>query len=220
MRNYFSKKMLLNYKMKISHSDWIEYRKWNINKNINIDILDSYISWNFTPWDSYDHPRHNGTSLGDLTPSCESCLIKNYLKFRQGQGAVWICLSPDHLHRKLEMSQIPLLKDWCQRWFDETRYSYFYWCIESGENEDDPHPHVHALVQVNNGFSKNHSRDLKKFWNKKFPNNMLIGKDYFSRNVLGIYLQDKVDYMRKGTDGSDHGNFTNLDIHGSQGELS
>lgn len=213
--------MLLSYKMKISHQDWLEYRAYKVSNGLTVDTLDAYIAWNYIPYDSYDHPRHNNDFEGNLQnePRLLACLIKNYLKFRQGQGAVWICLSPDHLHRKLEMSQIPLLKDWCQRWFDETRYSYASWCVECGEQEDDPHPHVHALVQMNPGFSKNHSRDLKKFWSKKFPGSPLVGKDYFSRNVLGIYLQDKIDYMHKGTDGSDHGNFMNLGIHGCLGEL-
>lgn len=222
MRTYFSKKMLINYKMKISHKDWLEYRSYKVSKGLTVETLDDYIRWNFIPYDSYDHPRHDNDYSGDLTsePQVLHCLIKNYLKFRQGQGAVWLCLSPDHLQRKLKMNQIPLLKDWCHSWFDETRYSFCTWCIESGESRNDPHPHVHALVQMNKGFSKNHSRDLRNFWNKKFPNNKLIGKDYFSRNVLGIYLQDKIDYMYKGTEGSDHGNFVHLDIHGGLGELS
>ncbi len=216
--------------MKISHEDWVKYRNFVASKGGDLDteLIDSYIEWTFIPWDSYNHPRHSivckGQSIGDLTmsPKLESLLIKDYLKFRNGQCATWITLSPDHLKRKLDYSNenIQKLQGWCTRFFDKKRYSFYHWCIESGENESDPHLHVHALVQFNNGFSKNHSRDLRAYWNKTFPNNKLIGKDYYSANVVGIYLQDKIDYMNKGTTGSNHGNFINLNLHKSEGELN
>lgn len=227
MRNYLSIKTLLSYKMKISHEDWITYRNFVASKGGDLDILDSYISWTFIPWDSYGHPRHEVQgvpSLGNLTmtPKLEALLIKDYLKFRNGQGATWITLSPDHLKRKMVYSKenIEKLKGWCTRFFDDKRYSFYHWCIESGENEDDPHLHVHALLQFNKGFSQNHSRDLRAYWNKTFPESKLIGKDYYSVNMVGIYLQDKLDYMNKGIDGSNHGNFINLNLHKSEGELN
>lgn len=222
MRTYISKKTLLQYKMKISHEDWMDYRKFIESKGGPLEIIDAYIEWNFIHWDSYNHPRHSDKYLGMLGPKLESLLIKDYLKFRSGQGATWITLSPDHLKRKLEYSDenIQKLQGWCTRFFDKKRYSFYHWCIESGENKNDPHLHVHALVQFNKGFSQNHSRDLRAYWNKTFPNNKLIGKDYYSANVVGIYLQDKIDYMNKGTTGSDHGNFIHLDLHKSEGELN
>ena len=212
--------------MKISYDDWIEYRKFISFKGGDLEILDSYIEWTFVPYDSYNHPRFNleSSCVGDLTmsPKLESLLIKDYLKFRQGQGATWITLSPDHLKRKLEYSpeNIQLLQGWCSRFFDKKRYSFYHWVIEAGENQNDPHLHVHALVQFNKGFSQNHSRDLRAYWNKTFPASKLIGKDYYSANMIGIYLQDKLDYMNKGTAGSNHGNFIHLDLHKSEGELN
>lgn len=207
--------------MKINYDDWIQYRAWCASKGHGCELVDEYISWHFTPWDSYDHPRH-GSHSGLMTqPWEEKILVQHYIKFRQGQGATWITISPDHNTRVLPYTPetINKITSWCVKWFDDVRYSYAYWCIEAGENESDPHLHVHALVQFNEGFSKNHSRDLKNYWNNKFNKSKLMGKDYYSRNVVGLYLQDKIDYMRKGTEGSDHGNFINLNIYGQTGEL-
>jgi hypothetical protein len=135
-------------------------------------------------------------------------LVKLHKKWKNGNDAVWITISPDHLknHLPFNARNLNRVKEFCIKWFDPKRYSFYHWVIEAGENQDDPHLHVHALVQFRHkSFAKNHARDLKKYWAKKTFNN-LKGKDYYSQNVSGQYLTDKLDYCKQCTKGS-HENF-------------
>lgn len=128
----------------------------------------------------------------------------------------YITLSPDHNLRKIDYTEnnIKLLSEWCKKWFTEKRYSFYQYVVECGKDSDDPHLHVHALVRLKHKKSgKNHSRDLKKFWAKYFPNSQLIGNDYYSKNVSGQYFYDKQQYFID-TEKGDHENFKDLGISG------
>lgn len=128
----------------------------------------------------------------------------------------FITLSPDHIKRKIPYTDdnIKLLKEWCHKWFSDKRYAYYNYVVESGENEDDPHLHVHALILLKHKKQgKNHSRDLRNFWNKYFPSSKLVGNDYLSKNVSGQYFFDKLDYFKNDEKGS-HENFCDLEIRG------
>ena len=109
---------------------------------------------------------------------------------------------------------IILLTDWCKKWFNDKRYSFYQYVIECGKNEEDPHLHIHCLIRLKHKKQgKNHSRDLKKFWAKYFPNSQLVGKDYYSTNVSGQYFYDKQQYFIDSEKG-DHENFRDLGISG------
>lgn len=128
----------------------------------------------------------------------------------------FITLSPDHISRKIDYTpeNIQLLKDWCRKWFCDKRYSYYNYVVEAGENEDDPHLHVHALILLKHKKQgKNHARDLKKFWVKYFPKSPLIKSDYHSKNVSGQYFFDKLEYFNNEEKGN-HENFCDLNIRG------
>lgn len=128
----------------------------------------------------------------------------------------FITLSPDHIERKIPYTpeNIQLLKDWCRKWFSDKRYSYYNYVVEAGENENDPHLHVHALILLKHKKQgKNHARDLRNFWNKYFPSSKLVGNDYHSKNVSGQFFFDKLEYFNNSEKGS-HENFCDLQIRG------
>jgi hypothetical protein len=131
------------------------------------------------------------------------------------KGFTFITLSPDHNNRNIEYSEENFLKliQFCKSQFTEFNYSFYYWVIESGKNENDPHYHIHALVRIKN--PRHHKRDLCCLWKKFFP--PLIGDDYHIRkcNTKEMY-EDKLNYMindRKGT----HMNFEDLSLRGGMG---
>ena len=128
----------------------------------------------------------------------------------------FITLSPDFNKRNIPFTEenIQALKEWCGKWFTDKRYSYYNYVVESGEIESTPHLHVHALILLKHKKQgKNHSRDLRKFWAKYFPNSQLMGRDYLSKNVSGQYFFDKLEYFNNAEKGS-HENFCDLEIRG------
>ena len=178
----------------------------------------------------------------DLKP-CQKELIKEYLDHMLGINVItdtklkidyqkycakklreinkehiyqFVTLSPDFNKRNIPYTaeNIKALKEWCVKWFTDKRYSYYNYVVESGENESTPHLHVHALILLKHKKQgKNHSRDLRKFWAKYFPNSQLMGRDYLSKNVSGQYFFDKLEYFNNAEKGS-HENFCDLEIRG------
>lgn len=92
----------------------------------------------------------------------------------QKKSYMYLTLSPDKYLRNLDPtpSNIENLNKWCEKWFNQDKrfYDQFAWVIESGSNHD--HLHVHAVMDMKQ--SKHHARDLKRYWEKFFPNNQLL----------------------------------------------
>lgn len=146
----------------------------------------------------------------------EKIIRKHLREINQDYIYQYITLSPDHILRKIPYNEenLNLLSDWCKKWFNDKRYSFYQYVVECGKDEENPHLHVHCLVRLKHKKQgKNHSRDLKKFWAKYFPNSQLIGKDYYSKNVSGQYFFDKQQYFIDSEKG-DHENFRDLKICG------
>lgn len=203
VRNYISKKYCKSYIMTIPQNELHDFEKYcketYPDSKIILDLLEHYIHGIYNGF-THDHPHLSFEEM--------KLIVKLHKKFKNGNDAIWITLSPDHLKNPLPFNvrNLQRVKDFCMKWFDSKRYSFYHWVIESGENKDDPHLHVHALVQFRHrSTAKNHARDLKNYWSKKVFND-LKGSDYYSQNVSGIYQKDKLDYMNNHAKGS-HENF-------------
>lgn len=85
---------------------------------------------------------------------------------------LYLTLSPDKFSRNLDMNQLPLLKEWCEKWFTEKNNFYRggVYVIENGSKGD--HLHVHALLKINS--SVKHALKLKEYWAKYFPESPLL----------------------------------------------
>lgn len=204
MRNYLSSKKVKEYIMAIDQKELHDFELWikdNVTSNAYRDIVEKWIKGIY---DGYDHsnPPPDMVEMKLLT--------KLHQRWKRGNDAIWLTISPDHLKNPLKFNARNLdnVSQFCLKWFSNKRYSFYHYVIEAGENKKDPHLHVHALVQLKwKKHGKNHARDLKKYWEKK-TYNKLKGKDYYSKNVSGIYRDDKLDYMNNHTKGS-HENFIN-----------
>ena len=179
--------------------DFEKYVKEKISEQAYKDVVEGWIKGIY---DGYDHtnPPPDINKMKILT--------KLHKQWKKGSDAIWITISPDHLKNPLKYSPLNVdrVSEFCLKWFSDKRYSFYSYVIEAGENRDDPHLHVHALVQLKHkSMAKNHARELKTFWKKK-TFNTLKGKDYHSKNVSGIYREDKLDYMNNHAKGS-HENF-------------
>lgn len=200
----------------LSQEELHEFAEWTKNEvsaNIYQDVIVRWMDSIYEP--SYSNP---GPSISEMRVIC-----KLHRKYTNGNDAVWITLSHDHLNNHLVANKrnVARLKEFCDKWFDKKRYSYYSWIIESGENAEDPHIHVHALVQFKHkSLAKNHARDLKKYYKKKVFHE-LKGKDYYSQNVNGMYKKDKLEYMNNASKGS-HENYSVdvLEDFGVEGEAS
>ena len=167
----------------------------------------------------FDYKNHllGRGSIGLFELKTYEKIIKRHLReINKDYIYQYITLSPDHNLRKIDYTEdnVKLLSDWCKKWFNDKRYAFYQYVVECGKNEDDPHLHIHCLVRLKHKKQgKNHSRDLKKFWAKYFPNSQLIGSDYYSKNVSGQYFYDKQQYFIDSEKG-DHENFCDLGING------
>lgn len=222
MRSYLTIKYIKDLIMNLDNQqllEFMQYVKDKVSENIYNDVFIPFQKGMLNGWDH--------TNL--YPPNGELRVIGKYIrKWRDGEQAVWITISPDHLKNPLKYSKLNCkrISEFAIRWFSLKRYHFYSYVIESGENKDDPHIHIHALVQIRKAFRDNHARDLKKFWEKRVFHT-LKGKDYFSKNVSGIYRNDKLQYMENCAKGS-HENFCDdifelLDIEGTatktRGEL-
>ncbi len=144
----------------------------------------------------------------------EKLIAKKLRELNKDYIYQFLTLSPDHNTRALDKSDVPKMEEWANKWFTEKRYSYYNWVLEYGEDANNPHYHIHALVLLKHKKQgQNHARELKKFWAKYFPNSQLIGKDYLSKNVSGKYFKDKELYFDNSLKGS-HENFMDSGIRG------
>ena len=207
MREYLSKKKVKEYIMAIPQEELHAFEKWikdNISETAYKDVVEGWIKGIY---DGYDH-SNPPPDMAEMR-----LLIKLHKRFKNGNDAIWLTISPDHLKNPLKFTYRNLDKvaEFCLKWFTDKRYSFYHYVIEAGENKDDPHLHVHALVQLKHkSMAKNHARDLKKYWLTKVCNGRdelgLKGKDYYSQNVNGLYKADKEEYMSQHTKGS-HENY-------------
>lgn len=163
------------------------------------ELLEHYIHGVYNGF-THDHPHLDIKEMRLLT--------KLHSKWKNGNDAVWITISPDHIHNHFEYNKLNLQRvdKFCRKWFDPKRYSYYSYVIEVGSNPDKPHLHVHALVQfTHKSVAKNHARELRTYWHNTTLNK-LGPKDYLSKNISGTYVNDKLDYMKQSAKGS-HENF-------------
>lgn len=187
-------------------------KKMETNKEIELNDLDEEYSFSYFinyKWDWLENLDPYGEYKKYLIN-----LDKKY-KINDFTGYTFLTLSPDHNLRNIEYTEENFLKliNFCKAQFTEFNYSFWYWVIESGKNENDPHLHIHALIRIKN--PRHHKRDLCCLWKKFFP--PLEGDDYHIRkcNTKDMY-DDKLNYMineRKGT----HMNFEDLSLRGGVG---
>ena len=136
-------------------------------------------------------------------------IIDRKIKKLNKLNYLYLTLSPDKFSRNLDMDKLPLLKEWCSKWFTikNNFYSGGVYVIENGSNGD--HLHVHALLKINN--SVKHAFKLKNFWMKYFPDSPLLtslnlcARSLRGTNSRGEYcyaiitdreiLQDKLSYF-------------------------
>ena len=187
--------------MAIDQNELHDFEKWvkeNVSEQVYKDVIEGWIDGIYNGF--------NHSNLIDVNEM--KMIIKLHKRWKKGSDAIWLTISPDHLKNPLKYNSknMDRVSEFCTKWFTDKRYGFYHYVIEAGENKDDPHLHVHALVQIKHkSMAKNHARDLKKYWSKK-TYNTLKGKDYYSTNVSGIYRQDKLDYMDNHAKGS-HENF-------------
>lgn len=128
---------------------------------------------------------------------------------------LYLTLSPDKFSRNLAMDKLPLLKEWCSKWFTEKNNFYHggVYVIENGSQGD--HLHVHALLKIK--CSVKHAFKLKNFWLKYFPDSPLLtslnlcARSLRGTNSRGEYcfaiitdreiLKDKLSYFTNGDKG-------------------
>lgn len=207
VRNYIrvaEKNLMNNYMVTLENIDLL----LNSNlKNYQLDLVQDYK--NHILGESIISDHHSALAL-------EKYCAKKLREINREYIYQFITLSPDFLQRNIPYTEenINLLKEWCRKWFSDKRYSYYNYVVESGENVDAPHLHVHALILLKHKKQgKNHARDLRNFWNKYFPSSKLVGNDYHSKNVSGQYFFDKLEYFKNSEKGS-HENFCDLNIRG------
>lgn len=118
----------------------------------------------------------------------------------------------------------------CKTVFENQKYIKFSrWAVESGKWEDNPNPHIHAVVKFSD--SKNFARYMNTQWRKTFPipEHTISFSRYnkkLKRNVKGIDIyrcmnaeitKDKIKYLDNGAKhefGEDHTNYVDLGING------
>ena len=106
---------------------------------------------------------------------------------------LYLTLSPDKFSRNLDMDKLPLLKEWCSKWFTEKNNFYRggVYVIENGSNGD--HLHVHALLKIN--CSVKHALKLKNFWAKYFPESpLLTSLNLCARTMAGLTRRGEYCY--------------------------
>ncbi len=137
---------------------------------------------------------------------------------------------------RLPMEPLTLnaLAKFCKIVFENEKYiSFSKWCVESEKWEDNPNPHVHAVIKFRD--SHNYARFMCTQWKKVFPlPEYTIQFSRYSkklkRNVKGIDIyrcmnaeitSDKIKYLDNGNkdeieirSGDDHTNFIDLGING------
>lgn len=186
----------------MDQKDLHDFEKWvkgQVSEAIYKDVIERWIEGIYTGF-NHSNPPPDMQEMRIIT--------KLHKRWKQGNDAIWITIAPDKLKNPIKYTarNMDNISDFCRKWFTDKRYSFYHYVIEVGGNKDEPFPHVHALVQLRHkSMSKNHARDLKKYWARK-TFNTLKGKDYYSQNVSGLYRDDKLQYMNDCTKGS-HENF-------------
>lgn len=132
------------------------------------------------------------------------------------KGWSFITLGPTPFFDFTDESKAKLV-EWCNEWITEHNYSAASWVIESGKNKKNPNLHVHFFCRIKN--PKHHKRDLIHNWEKKFPNNKLIGNNYHivKCNTEKMFYE-KQEYMIDNSKGT-HQNFIDLQLRGGFGGL-
>ena len=203
VRNYLSNKTVKQYIMSIDQNELHAFEKYvkdNISEQAYLDLVEGWIKGIYDGYNSLNPPP-------DMKEM--KLLTKLHKKWKNGSDAIWITIAPDKLNNPLEFNSRNMdhVSEFCMKWFDMKRYSYYNYVIELGGNIDEPFIHVHAVVQLRHkNMSKNHARDLKKYWERK-TFHTLKGKDYYSKNISGIYLNDKLEYMTDNSAKGSHENF-------------
>lgn len=209
--------------MSIPQEELHDFEKWvkeQVSEQFYKDIIEHWI-----------HGIYNGFDHTHLPPDMTAMKIitKLHKKWKEGSPAIWITIAPDKLKNEYKFSKSQLRKvgEFCSQWFSPKRYNFYSYVIEVGKDPKNPFIHVHALVQIKHKKTvKNHARDLKNYWERKTCHR-LKGDSYYSKNISGIYLDDKLQYMKNCAKGS-HENFTpdpftyyNVDgeCRGQRGEL-
>lgn len=88
---------------------------------------------------------------------------------------IYFTISPDkQLRGSLKMSDLGNLKEFCKNWFNDYHYGEFYYAIESGKSELQPHLHIHGLVKGIKGSlaKRGHYKIMKEVWNETMPINI------------------------------------------------
>ncbi len=133
-----------------------------------------------------------------------------------GDKFSWLTLSPDHLKRRVEYNGVNIirLRDFCEN-IGYLYHDYEY-IIEAGKDVNNPHVHVHLLINIKN--SKKHKQNLRAKWDQYVGLPICWNDDYDLRQwrkhedmpTYDSWLGEKLNYMindRKGT----HINFVDLD---------
>lgn len=133
----------------------------------------------------------------------------------------------------LEPLNLNALSKFCETVFNSEKHIGFSrWVVESGKHEDNPNPHIHAVVKFKD--SANFARLLRDTWKEIFPDPKytIYFKRYskkLKRNVKGIDIYrctspaitaDKIAYLdndKKHEFGEDHTNYIDLGINGGIG---
>lgn len=134
---------------------------------------------------------------------------------------IFFTLSPDKLkYGSLNLNDYDSLKSWADLWFQNYNYNEYFYAIESGKDENEPHLHIHALVKgLNNNLKKNgHYKILKEQWNLRIPLNSvgsLMEKNTTKKSYDILYQcindktlwEQKYNYLNNELKGT-HKNFT------------
>lgn len=157
-------------------------------------------------------------------------LLKDYLPEREAEvdSFFYSIIPKDRL--PIDPLTLNALAKFCQAVFEDPKYiKWSQWCVESGKWEDNPNPHIHAVVKFAD--SHNFARTMTARWKKIFPlPQYTISFSRYNkklkRNVKGIDIYrcmnaeitaDKVKYLDNGSKhefGDDHTNYVDLGIKG------
>lgn len=183
-----------------------------------------------------NHKSHTVHELEMCVKDVHTEYSKYLKKFKKGKvdkSYMWLTLSPDKLLRNIENTaeNVKAVGDWCERWFKyANHYGDYAWVVECGSNGD--HIHVHCICEMVK--SKKHAENIKKSWNRNFPNHQLLtsvdgNSDAYKKGKRGeycykrmdnwSYVQERLDYLENEKKGT-HENLYDLGVRGSRGFLT
>lgn len=182
-------------------------------------------SCNGCPYEMKQYVRHpTNDAFGIIFGKKIPCRIKGCDYYdgprpQSEQRYNFSCINTNFGKRKNKMKyttkNMNKIINWCNNWFNNEKYKFYFWWLESGKNPDDPALHIHYIWAKNEsymGFGRdfgNHARDIKNAWTDARLGRFIEKDDYNTEAFTHRYLNDKLRYAINSSKDS-HENFHDL----------